>query len=199
MDTTTIALILIIILAGIMPFVYFRGEKANIGRMKSISKALQELLQPKDQQYKMLGTLVGFEAIFDIKKELINKVEAVLILLPRHSLVYFPISKLTSKSDKFIFKVMYDVDLHINPSTIERKRKFCGESKKIEINGKKYNICGKDINKLKNLLTEEDNELKLERLSYDNKLLFIEYFSSDERAVRRAVEIMKKATQLYSR
>ncbi|MGB9784754.1 MAG: hypothetical protein ACPLSO_03015 [Fervidicoccaceae archaeon] len=177
MDTTTIALILIIILAGIMPFVYFRGEKANIGRMKSISKALQELLQPKDQQYKMLGTLVGFEAIFDIKKELINKVEAVLILLPRHSLV----------------------DLHINPSTIERKRKFCGESKKIEINGKKYNICGKDINKLKNLLTEEDNELKLERLSYDNKLLFIEYFSSDERAVRRAVEIMKKATQLYSR
>ncbi|HEU97454.1 MAG: hypothetical protein ACP5I2_07135 [Fervidicoccaceae archaeon] len=56
-----------------------------------------------------------------------------------------------------------------------------------------------DINKLKNLLTEEDNELKLERLSYDNKLLFIEYFSSDERAVRRAVEIMKKATQLYSR
>lgn len=50
-----------------------------------------------------------------------------------------------------------------------------------------------DINKLKNLLTEEDNELKLERLSYDNKLLFIEYFSSDERAVRRAVEIMKKS------
>ncbi len=41
--------------------------------------------------------------------------------------------------------------------------------------------------------------MKLERLSYDNKLLFIEYFSSDERAVRRAVEIMKKATQLYSR
>lgn len=197
MDATTIALILIIILAGIMPYVYFRGERINISKMKQISKALQEHLEPKDQKYTMIGTLVGFEAVFDIKRDLINKVEAVLILLPRHSLVYFPISKLTSKSDKFIYKAKFDVDLRISPSTIERKKKFCEESKKMEINGRKYNVCGKDVNKLKSLISGIDKDLKLERVSYENRLLFVEFFSSNEKVVKSSIDIMNRARQMY--
>ncbi|AFH43064.1 hypothetical protein [Fervidicoccus fontis] len=197
LSSTDLALIVIIILGGVTPFFYFRGERINISKMKAFSKELQEKLNPKDQLYKMLGTLVGFEAVFELKRDHLNKAEAVLILLPRHSVIYYPFSKLTSKSDKFIFKAMYNENLRISPSAIERKKKFCENSKIILINGIKYHACGKDANKLLELISGIERRMNLVRISYEDKLLFLEFFTNKEEVVKVAIDIMNKAKEMY--
>ncbi|MGB9635434.1 MAG: hypothetical protein ACPL0A_03060, partial [Candidatus Micrarchaeia archaeon] len=124
-DTFTIALIIIIILAVAMPVVFFKNNNKNIRKMKVYSEKIEKLFQPREKMYTLLGTSVGFRNTMEIGRDHVLRIETVLILLPRQSLIYYPISKITTRSDKFIVKVEYDVSLNLSPSTIERRKKFC--------------------------------------------------------------------------
>jgi len=124
MSTETAALIVLIALALAMPAVFFREHNRNVKKMKEIGDGLEKILDPKDKVYTLLGTSLGFRALYKIDRGIYKRAEAVLILLPRHSLIYYPISKITSKHDKIIFKMEYAQNLDLSPSTIERKRKF---------------------------------------------------------------------------
>jgi hypothetical protein len=192
-DTFTIALIIIIILAVAMPVVFFKNNNKNIRKMKVYSEKIEKLFQPREKMYTLLGTSVGFRNTMEIGRDHVLRIETVLILLPRQSLIYYPISKITTRSDKFIVKVEYDVSLNLSPSTIERRKKFCTSAQRFEIYGRRYFKCGDDT---ENLLSMLDG-IEVGRISYENRLLFIEFFSSDENNVDSAFKIIENSKKYY--
>ncbi|MEM4463319.1 MAG: hypothetical protein QXR98_03690, partial [Fervidicoccaceae archaeon] len=116
MNIEYVLLAIIVILAILMPIVFFREHNRNVRKMKEISEGLEKMLKPKDKIYTLLGTSLGFRALYRLDRDGIKRAEAVLLLLPRHSLVYYPISKITSRYDKLILKVEYVENLDLKPS-----------------------------------------------------------------------------------
>lgn len=192
-DTFVIALIVIIILAVAMPIVFFKNNNKNITKMKTYSEKIDKSFNPKDKMYTLLGTSVGFRNTMDIGRDHITRIETVLILLPRQSLIYYPLSRITTKSDKFIVKAEFDISLNIAPSTVEKYKKFCTKPSRIKLYGEKYYACGDDVDKLLAIV----EGIKIGRISYENRILFIEFFSSDEKNVEDSLKIIENSKKYY--
>lgn len=81
--------------------VYFRGRRINLVLMRDFARKMEDLFRPSDKEYVLLGYLVGYKAKFKVMRWNISSITWMLVLLPRQSLFYYPISKLTSKFDRF--------------------------------------------------------------------------------------------------
>ena len=95
-------LALIVALAFATTFQFYKGRKLNLLLMKHYLHEIESVLKPSDKEYVWLGGYVGYKAKYNR-----GKVEVTLTLLPRQSLLYFPISLLTSRHDKLyiVFKL----------------------------------------------------------------------------------------------
>ncbi len=106
----------LVLFAGITTLQFFYGRKLNILLMKNAVEELEETIKPKDQLYTWLGGYIGFKAEYKIDDPYIDGIEVTLTLLPRQSILYLPISKLTLKDDRlfFVLKCRYAVkgDVH---------------------------------------------------------------------------------------
>jgi hypothetical protein len=97
-----VILALIIALAFATTFQFYKGRKLNLLLMKHYLEEIESVLKPFDKEYVWLGGYVGYRARYNR-----GKIEVTLTLLPRQSLLYFPISLVTSKHDKLyiVFKL----------------------------------------------------------------------------------------------
>lgn len=84
---------------------YFLGRRKNALLMKQYAAAIEGALKPSDQQYTWVGGYIGFRADYKVKSELVKRVKATLHLLPRLSLLYYPIALLTMRHDKLYIVV----------------------------------------------------------------------------------------------
>ncbi len=98
------------ILAGLTVLQFYKGRKINLAILEQSIRILEDVFKPKDKNYTVIGIYVGYSALYKIYKDLINTVEAVVTLLPRQSLLYYPISRLTSRFDKIYLVIHYDRD-----------------------------------------------------------------------------------------
>lgn len=90
---------------------YFWGRRANKRVFLSAFNALVDTVRPDDQTFTNIGGVVGYHANLLIKrKSPIAKVDATITLLPRHSLLYLPISKLIMRFDRLF------VSIHVRPA-----------------------------------------------------------------------------------
>jgi len=201
-DVYTVAFIVIIALAIAMPVVFFKGNNENVRRMKVISQQLESLLKPKDKVYELLGTSVGFRAIYtiNINRNCLGKAEALLILLPRQSLIYYPISKLTTKHDTLLIKLEITRKLNLQPFAIERKVNVCNELKigfnKISINDIDYYYCGINhslLDNMLNVLRTLRNTKSLIEISYINDILTLKFSSSNDTIIDDISKLLKIA------
>ena len=197
-DVYTVAFIVIIALAIAMPVVFFKGNNENVRRMKVISQQLESLLKPKDKVYELLGTSVGFRAIYTINRNCLGKAEALLILLPRQSLIYYPISKLTTKHDTLLIKLEITGKLNLQPFAIERKVNACNElklnSNKISINNIDYYYCGINhslLDNMLNVLRILKNIKSLIEISYINNILTLKFSSSNDTIIDDINKLLK--------
>ncbi len=90
----------ILVLAGVASLQFYRGRKLNLMLMEYYIKAVRKVTKPEDENYTWLGGYIGFRAEYKVNRDNIRKFEFTLTLLPRHSLLYFPISLATSRHDK---------------------------------------------------------------------------------------------------
>ncbi len=104
MDNQTLFAI-IFVLAGISVIQYYRGRRLNLLLMEHYIKAVKGVIKPRDENYTWLGGYIGFRAEYKVNHDNIRKFEYTLTLLPRHSILYFPISLLTSRHDKLYIVV----------------------------------------------------------------------------------------------
>lgn len=96
---------LLVIFAGVATLQFFYGRKLNLVLMRSVVETLEEVVRPKDQLYTWLGGYIGFKAEYEIDDPIVERIEATLTLLPRQSIMYLPVSKLTLRSDRLFLVV----------------------------------------------------------------------------------------------
>jgi hypothetical protein len=87
---------------------YFWGRRRNSRIFLSAFDDLMNVLRPDDQNFTNIGGAIGYHANLYFKKKgfFISRVDATITMLPRHSLLYFPVSKFIRKYDR-LFLTMY--------------------------------------------------------------------------------------------
>lgn len=87
---------------------YFWGRRHNRQIFLSAFDDLVKVIQPDDQTFTNIGGAIGYHAKLFIKKKgsPLSRVDATITLLPRHSWLYLPISKMTRKYDR-LFITLY--------------------------------------------------------------------------------------------
>jgi hypothetical protein len=87
---------------------YFYGRRSNRRIYQSAFNDLVDIVKPDDQNFTNIGGAVGFHANLVVKKKgtPFSRVDATITLLPRHSWLYLPISKLIRKYDR-LFITLY--------------------------------------------------------------------------------------------
>jgi hypothetical protein len=139
---------IIVVVAAVGTYQFFRGRKLNLMLMYFTMKEAEKVLKPSDKNYTLLGTYVGYTAIYDLTGP-IRKAEITVTLLPRQSLFYFPISLLTSRFDKAFIRFIFPQKVKKEAHIISRHYYRLGMSREVrgfqdmvkedlEINGKKY-------------------------------------------------------------
>ncbi len=99
-----IFILLIFAVSGLVYIQFLRGRRRNLTLMKNFIRFAEELFRPIDKTYTWLGGVAGFKAVYELPGDI--ALELTYILLPRQSLLYFPISKFLMKSDR-IFVVYH--------------------------------------------------------------------------------------------
>jgi hypothetical protein len=87
---------------------YFWGRRSNRRIYQAAFNGLVDVVKPDDQTFTNIGGAVGFHANLFVKKKgaPFSRVDATITLLPRHSWLYLPISKLIRKYDR-LFITLY--------------------------------------------------------------------------------------------
>ena len=97
----------IILLALYATFGYFRGKKKNSWISGWVSSELERVLAPADTNYVNIGGCIGYNFTYSLKKNF-REASGTIIMLPRHSVFYFPISLLTTKHDRLYLNIKAD-------------------------------------------------------------------------------------------
>ena len=101
---------------------YFWGRRANQRLYLSAFDDLTDVVKPDDQTFTNIGGVVGYHARFVLKKESVfSKVDATITLLPRHSLLYMPLSKLIMKFDRLFITLYLKTSLSGEGHLIEKR------------------------------------------------------------------------------
>jgi hypothetical protein len=87
---------------------YFWGRRSNRRIFHSAFNDLVDVVKPDDRKFTNIGGAVGFHANLFVKKKgtPFFRVDATITLLPRHSWLYLPVSKLIRKYDR-LFITLY--------------------------------------------------------------------------------------------
>jgi hypothetical protein len=84
----------VLIMAG-----FYWGRRKNLAMIKGFSREIEAALHPLDQTYTWIGGVIGFRADYQIEREF-SRVEATCTLLPRQSVLYFPVARLVTGFDR---------------------------------------------------------------------------------------------------
>ena len=90
----------ILLLALLTTFGYFRGKKKNNWISGWIARESENALKPLDTQYTNFGGAIGYNYIYKLEKPF-REAKGTFTLLPRHSILYLPISYLISRHDRY--------------------------------------------------------------------------------------------------
>jgi len=116
-------------------FGYFWGRRQNKKIVLSALTDLISVVKPDDQTFTNIGGAIGYHANLLIRKKRVpvSQVDATITLLPRHSWLYMPISKLIRKYDRLFITVYLTKnnvkEFHLIESKYEGFRKSTINSK----------------------------------------------------------------------
>jgi hypothetical protein len=108
---------------------YFWGRRSNRRIYLSAFSDLVDVIKPDDRNFTNIGGAIGFHANLLIKKKgtPFSRVDATITLLPRHSWLYLPISKLIRKYDRLFITLYLKKPPSEEAHLIEKKySKFMG-------------------------------------------------------------------------
>jgi len=81
---------------------YLWGRRQNKAIFRAAFQDLTAVIQPDDQTFTNIGGVIGYHAELLIKKKgaWLSRVDATITLLPRHALLYLPLSMLIRRYDR---------------------------------------------------------------------------------------------------
>ncbi|WP_297494592.1 hypothetical protein [Thermococcus sp.] len=164
MEVSATLLFALMVVAALTSIQFYKGRKLNIQLMQHYLRSIEEVVKPEDKDYVWLGGYIGFRANYKINRENIKKFEYTLTLLPRQSLLYFPIALLTSRHDKIYFVIRPFSQIKREAHLIQKgyyrlkpniENEDFLQREEINIGGKKYEALfekRRDVEKLKSLV-----------------------------------------------
>ncbi|HDZ36187.1 MAG TPA: hypothetical protein ENH81_04670 [Thermococcus sp.] len=180
MDNQTLFAI-VFVLAGISVIQYYRGRKLNLLLMEHYIKTVKDVVKPEDENYTWLGGYIGFRAEYKVNRDNIRKFEYTLTLLPRHSILYFPISLFTSRHDKLYFVVKPFAQIKREAHLIQKgyyrlkpdiENEDLLQKETVEIAGKEYEALyekKRDVENLKEFIESLSNPHNVKHVSLTPK------------------------------
>jgi len=100
------------------------GQRRNLRYIKTISRVLEDTLRVRDKKYTLIGGVVGFHA--EYRTGGFERVEAIVSLIPRQSLLYLPLVWLRGGYDRldliFYCKGSLSGEAHIIKGPTPRSR-----------------------------------------------------------------------------
>lgn len=164
MELTSTIIWAVMVLAAVTSIQFYKGRKWNLQLMDHYLRSIEDVIKPEDKDYVWLGGYIGFRASYKVNRGNIRKFEYTLTLLPRHSLLYFPIALLTSRHDKLYIVVKPFANIKREAHLIQKgyyrlkpdiENEPLLQSEEVEIAGKKYEALfekRRDMEKLKSLV-----------------------------------------------
>ncbi|MGA7876221.1 MAG: hypothetical protein WCA08_11200 [Desulfoferrobacter sp.] len=128
---------------------YFWGKRKNHKIIVSAFQDLVAVVEPEDHNFTNIGGAIGYHANLICKKgSPFSQVDATITLLPRHSWLYLPISKMIKKYDRLFITLYFDRPLSEEAHLIEARHAGLGQRKirnaqrlkKEELKWGKYNF-----------------------------------------------------------
>lgn len=91
----------------LLTFGYFWGRRHNRELFLSAFNDLMAVFHPDDQTFTNIGGAIGYHANLFIRKKgaFLSRVDATITMLPRHSWLYLPVSKLIRKYDRLFIEL----------------------------------------------------------------------------------------------
>jgi len=181
MELTSGLLLAIMVLAALTSIQFYKGRKLNLQLMDFYLRKIEEVVKPEDKDYVWLGGYIGFRAEYKVNRGNIRKFEYTLTLLPRHSILYFPISLLTSRHDKLYFVIRPFVEIRREAHLIQKgyyrlkpdiENEPLLQKETIEIAGKEYEALfekKRDIENLRELVENLSKPHNVKHLSLTPK------------------------------
>ncbi|MCD6420717.1 MAG: hypothetical protein J7L41_08425 [Synergistetes bacterium] len=204
---------IMLVLGAVVTLQFFKGRKINLMIMEHYAKKFEKLLRPKDQLYTWLGGYIGFRVNYEIDSETLEKIEMTLTLLPRHSVLYMPVSLITARHDKLyvVFrpkrKVRTDIQIirkgyYIFKPRIEEEPYL--QKEVLEVNGKKFTIMYRERKEFDRFFKRIKDIFDMARVihialvSRTNVLYVFLRPSADDtpREIRKAAESIEKLIQV---
>ena len=101
-------LLVIVAIAVVLGFGWYRGAKENTAVLLFATRALENAFSPRDTEYTNIGGTVGYNFVYTLADPF-RRLEGTLTTLPRHALLYLPISEwILKREDLLLFTVYYD-------------------------------------------------------------------------------------------
>jgi len=164
MEISSTLLFALMVVAALTSIQFYKGRKLNLQLMEHYLRSIEEVVKPEDRDYVWLGGYVGFRAVYKVNRGNIGKFEYTLTLLPRHSLLYFPIALLTSRHDKIYFVIRPLTEIKREAHLIQKgyyrlrpniENEDFLQRETVEIAGREYEALyekKRDVTKLKELV-----------------------------------------------
>ncbi|NJE61105.1 hypothetical protein [Thermococcus sp. 21S7] len=214
MEVTSGFILAVMVLAAVSSLQFFKGRKLNLQLMQHYLRAIEDVVRPEDKEYVWLGGYIGFRAYYKVNRENIRKFEYTLTLLPRQSILYFPIALITSRHDKLYVVVRPFSEIKREAHLIQKgyyrmrpriENEELLKKEVVEIAGRQYEALyekRRDVENLKALIESFSNPHNVKHVSLTPKtnVFYIqmkpepETIGSDiERAVRFVNERLKES------
>ncbi|NJE85876.1 hypothetical protein E3E23_08585 [Thermococcus sp. CX2] len=209
MEITSGVILALMVLAAVSSIQFFKGRKLNLALMQHYLRSIEDVVKPEDKEYIWLGGYVGFRAFYKINRDNIRKFEYTLTLLPRQSILYFPIALLTSRHDKLyiiikpLSQIKHEAHL-IQKGYYRMKPKIENEEflqrEIVEIAGKKYEALyekKRDVELLKYLVESLSKPHNVKHVSLTPKTNVFYIFMKPEpdtieEDIKKIVEFAKR-------
>lgn len=120
---TTPLFLLFVAFSFTLSVVYYWGRRENKRVFLAAFNDLIDVIRPDDQSFTNIGGLVGYHAnlLIHRKDRPFSKVEATITLLPRHSLLYMPISLMIMRFDRLFITLHQRAALYGEGHLIEKR------------------------------------------------------------------------------
>lgn len=185
-DITSDLFVLLMVLAFVAVAQFIKGRKTNLMLMSFTARKLEEVFKPKDKIYQWIGLYVGYRAVFKLMKGLLDRVEVTVTLMPRQSLLYYPISLLTSRFDRIFLVFCYN-GIIPREAHVVRKGYYRRRIEKVIKNASRMRIDRISIKGVQYYLVYEDANIV-------NKLLKLVKSLSDPSIVNHLAIVPKNKT-----
>ncbi|MET1127963.1 MAG: hypothetical protein ABWW70_01425 [Thermoproteota archaeon] len=91
MSVRATALLVILVLGTAAVLWFFHIRRRIVKRMRYIVGALEAALRPADTEYTVLGYLVGFKAVYKVRRRGVDRAWILYTIPPYHVLFYLPV------------------------------------------------------------------------------------------------------------